>query len=74
MDARLARLSVVVAALAWSAAVHAASHRTPNFVVEAPTDEIAKSLLVVMIFLLRSRRNGGKLGLFLGGREATPYY
>jgi hypothetical protein len=44
MDARLARLSVVVAALAWSAAVHAASHRTPNFVVEAPTDEIAKQV------------------------------
>jgi hypothetical protein len=44
MDARLARLSVVVAALAWSAAVHAASHRTPNFVVEAPTDEIARQV------------------------------
>ena len=44
MDARLARLSVVVAALAWSASVHAASHRTPNFVVEAPTDEIARQV------------------------------
>jgi hypothetical protein len=44
MDARLARLSVVVAALAWSAAVHAATHRTPNFVVDAPTDEIARQV------------------------------
>jgi hypothetical protein len=44
MDARLARLCVVVAALAWSAAADAATHRTPNFVVEAPTDEIAKQV------------------------------
>jgi len=44
MDARLARLSVVVAALSWSAVVHAASHRTLNFVVEAPSDEIARQV------------------------------
>lgn len=44
MDARLPRLCVVIAALAWSAAADAATHRTPNFVVDAPTDEIARQV------------------------------
>ena len=40
MEARIARAAVLVAALASMAA----SHRTPNFVVEAPTPDIARQV------------------------------
>lgn len=47
MDARIVRIAVCLSALACSSAALGATYSTPNFVVTAPTDEIAQQCALV---------------------------